>query len=82
VQARTGGVPPPHDGCFALSLFFIINLGFFAMGGDGDGDGDGDGSDIIVVVGFSWSYDSGLCCFIGSIIPWGSSPLESTVGKN
>ena len=53
----------------ALSLFISISLGFFVMGG-------GDGSDIIVVVlviGFSRSYDSGLCCFIGSIIPRGGS---------
>ena len=49
----------------ALSLLIIINLGFFAIGG---------GADIIVVIGFSQSYDSGLCCFIGSIIPRGLRP--------
>jgi hypothetical protein len=47
-------------------LLIIINLGFFAMGSGG--------ADIIVVIGFSQSYDSGLCCFIGSIIPQGLRP--------
>ena len=70
VRMVEGEGPPPRDGISALSLLIIINLGFFAMGG---------GADIIVVIGFSRSYDYGLCCFIGSIIPrWGCAPNDAS----
>ena len=57
----------------ASSLSLIINLRFFAMGG---------GADIIVVIGFTRSYDSGLCCFIGSIIPRGVRPRTTPATLN
>ena len=78
LRSSDRGVPPPNGGelrggappngaSSALSLLIIINLRFFAMGG---------GADIIVVIGFTRSYDSGLCCFIGSIIPRGGAPND------
>ena len=43
-------------------LLIIINLGFFAIGVII--------IIIIIIIGFAQSCDSGLCCFVGSIIPW------------
>ena len=65
LRSSDRGGAPPNGASSALSLLIIINLVFFAMGG---------GADIIVVIGFTRSYDSGLCCFIGSIIPRGVRP--------
>ena len=62
------GGAPPNGASSALSLLIIINLRFFAMGG----------ADIII--GFTRSYDSGLCCFIGSIILRGSAPNDGFLG--
>ena len=85
VHARTRGVPPRDDGLLFAAvvvvvsflwglcppitavLLIIINLGFLRN----------CGADIILS-----SYDSGLCCFIGSIIPGGLRPLRRNYVQN